>query len=777
MGKRDTRKKTGRRQESTRPKDADEKKELSFLLPTDKDPIIRLTISGKTPEKIREFHLKYWSMKEDGTWTHGVEREEPPRVEERLADYITVISLKYKCRDCSRALDVRNRSEFRGLKNPSNQYCPPCGEKKDKRRQRLLSPGLTAEPLPPQHTFLSAAKVASEANGATKTRSSTASHQVAAPPTAVPRASVPPAVSPSRNDEPHPLLPLEVEVLDDAPEDLVEIGHSYWALTGIDARGRALWASHVSSIDARGRGVINVAAAGGVRASAPTGTCPKCGGPQTFTSRYAFQSACEGALPPCADCAPGFRDKVKQALARPPQPPRQLTDLLQPRTPAHHQIPAHGLATSQQPASGGVSSPAFLPADAIPYASVRAEAVALAMLRYAEATTPISPVKLWATPLHPDRDEEESAVRAAEEAGLLRVLEYPPYSGGTVEPAPGASHGYRAREVTHYAPYGTSPASAADLLDAHLEERLNPDTMSLQRHHDLLRLAVELVAGECVRYFAQQLTVRNLPNVPVNHVNRLRQASHRAAADLSLGVMIQLAWRATKNAAAAAQTSPHVHKNQMTAHAVNYFESQVQRALEGPAQDITPFTSLRYELAGLTRIVFYCALNSDPFTLTPAAAEASFSVSSTAETGLREVEPASLLDSVIELGPEQHEENVQWLRENAEQWAIDEFENCLLRGRAARHLSNSSTDDQLLADTANRLMEILKDSRQITECGIKAVVNTCAAAAMLNTVTITRHGMKAFSGAWIVADFVSRLQAVRGLASETDDPSNTGDEQ
>jgi hypothetical protein len=263
-------------------------------------------------------------------------------------------------------------------------------------------------------------------------------------------------------------------------------------------------------------------------------------------------------------------------------------------------------------------------------APVRAETTTLAALRYAPSATPIPPLVEWPTPLTSDGSWEFDVAEEWFVHGLLTVHPDSPLAGFSWRPSreealaaadgdPQAlpeptCPGFWPTRVPWYVPHATSMGTGAERLDVALTERLNPVRMTAARRETLLDLASDLIAAETVRCFEFQLDTHNLPEVPANHRARMMQAATRLSRLRSVGEGYNVAWRAARDAAAAAQRQPRAPKANMTTYGVNVFESHAQQALD-PDHELRCYQQdSRVPLAPLTRTVFHTILALDPFT-------------------------------------------------------------------------------------------------------------------------------------------------------------------
>ncbi|MCW2695904.1 MAG: hypothetical protein JWR62_989, partial [Modestobacter sp.] len=261
-------------------------------------------------------------------------------------------------------------------------------------------------------------------------------------------------------------------------------------------------------------------------------------------------------------------------------------------------------------------------------APLRAEAAALAALRYAPSTTPLPPLKDWESTLTPTTDLDFDVVcewvdhrlLAIHPATDLAAISWNHSANDAITAANGdpqalpapADQGFYPRLVSLYSQHGTSLGTAAERLDAGLAERLTPARLTADRQEALLDLVAALIAAEAVRYFDFQISVHNLPPVPDNHRARLLDAAARLGAVRTLGEGYSVAWRAASAAATAAQRQPYAPKVNMTTHGVNQFESLAQRATD-PTTSVPSYREdNRVPLSPLTRTVFHTILGVEP---------------------------------------------------------------------------------------------------------------------------------------------------------------------
>lgn len=445
---------------------------------------------------------------------------------------------------------------------------------------------------------------------------------------------------------------LAITPIDGAPEDLVAFGQRYWAIQGVDQYGKVIWAEAATKIDpAMGR--PHFVAAAGVEATVRDATCTRCGTtPGRAKSRSDFDyyvASGQTEWSDCGRCAKNFltgvaRETDPAALARrvsqreaevlraeetrrPWEQQERIRSVERAWNAARRQwVQDHyPLTFTNAPDEATVS-------DALDrlQAPLRAEAAALAALRYAPTATPLSPLQKWDTPLAPDLELERDLAADWWRHGLLAVhpdtdLDDFAWEQDTKEvlaaadgdpgalPEPSAS-GIYTRYVSWYSRHGTSLGTSVERLDAALAARLDPARLTATRQEALLDLVTTLIAAETVRYFEFQLDTHNLPPVPDNHRARMTEAASRLGEVRSLGEAYNVAWRAARDAAAAAQRQLRAPKVKMTVHGLNMFETHAQAALD-LSRDVPAYRpDNRVPLAALTRTVFHTILGADPST-------------------------------------------------------------------------------------------------------------------------------------------------------------------
>ncbi|MFI5657449.1 hypothetical protein [Streptomyces sp. NPDC051684] len=430
-----------------------------------------------------------------------------------------------------------------------------------------------------------------------------------------------------------------IEPLEDADPELVALGERYWSLAGFDAEtGLPRWSEKTSAIDTGGWGRRHyVIAAAGTRAYLDGHACPSCGGPLSLASRTSLQQVCLGEeAPPCADCTPSLAEHVRLLTDPKRTAKREATREAARKRSAYEE--AHATWEQERQAAVADQYPLLFSEEAelpglLHAAGVRELLTALALLRYAPSATPLTALTDWPDPLHPDLRTADNLIHGTRTAGLLRVHSSTPHvafvwepasfeeavqeAGGDLDtlPTPALGDGYYPRRARFYAPYGTSMGTAAELMDTRLTAALAPAALTTGRQEDLLVLATELIAEEALRYFDHRLVELNLPDIPENQQNRLKDAAYRVAGARSLGQVYNLVWQATRAAAEGAQKHPRAPRANMTTHALNRFESLAQRACEESDWTPKPFSEIAgLGLAAMTRVLFYGVLDQPPLT-------------------------------------------------------------------------------------------------------------------------------------------------------------------
>ncbi|MER5988837.1 hypothetical protein [Streptomyces sp. NPDC001787] len=424
------------------------------------------------------------------------------------------------------------------------------------------------------------------------------------------------------------LTPEVVPVVGADPE-LVAIGERYWAMAGFHPElGTPVWCEKAADIDTLGwGGPLYVTAAGGVRAVVDH-TCPECQQRLSLTSRTALADLAKGETPVCVECTESLVDAV-QTLNDPKRKAKREAA----RARVAGQQAVEAAAAAWQSAQRELMDERYRLtfSETVPTASVREMVAALALLRYAPSTTPVSGVGAWLDPLHPARSETVQLLGALVRGRLIRVHPDTPVTamewkvsfrdaltavGGdpeAVDLSPQLTTQFFPLDSCFYAPFATSAGTGAQHLDAVLIERLAPEHLTSGQHDDLLSLAQELVAEEAVRYFTSRLTDLNLPAVTDNHAERLREAAYKVARHRPLAEIYNLAWRSTRSAAESAQKNPRAPRVNMSTHAVNQFESHALRAITEPTWPVKPFGEVPgCGPSAMLRTLFYTVLDVHP---------------------------------------------------------------------------------------------------------------------------------------------------------------------
>ncbi|MFF7251381.1 hypothetical protein ACFZBU_46900 [Embleya sp. NPDC008237] len=413
----------------------------------------------------------------------------------------------------------------------------------------------------------------------------------------------------------------------------VDIASRYWTWVSYGLGETTRWAETVSGIAPDARMIALTSA----EAVVPGHACARCGGPLTLSSRAAFEWVYRHGRrgsESCVDCDTDarieldrFNDPVRQARQEASREAAQARA----DTRARCDAARRAWESARRDLLARKYADAAVP-EAIPEAGVREETVALALLRYAPDAGLIAPLSTWPVPLSAAADEQADLIASTVHAGLPAIHATSSVHAFVWEPAsfdkallaaegvyedvqPAELTGsYYTDRATHYSPHGPHPLSASTALDAHLTKRLDPTGMTTARRQELITLVVEVIADEVLRYFAEQLTRRNLPPVPENHRVRLRDAARRGASVRPMADLVMLAWRAVQKGAVAARTHPRAPKPNMTVHAVNQLESDVQKATADPKHHVKP-ASWHLELAPLTRTLLPAVLDVDPYTV------------------------------------------------------------------------------------------------------------------------------------------------------------------
>lgn len=724
MGKRERRRRRERaklEQAASSDRAASAPSETQLLIPSARNPLLRVLVNDDAPAELHRLCLRYWAMDPDEeTW-------QEPVADLGMASWVTAtISHHSRAfvlhRNCGEETEVASRSQLATLTS-TIRSCAACAAKDDN------------DTIPPQ-------------------RSST-DHE---------------DLDPNEYEADFPAL--EVHRNPDAPSELVAIGEQYWQVAYEDHENSCVyWNGTVSSIDTAGWGPAYLAAAAGVSAIAPGYSCERCEGELVLTSRAAYERLWAGESGTCVRCTAGIAAKVQRLLD---------PGLLEERRVEQDRARERGAVARQaqerreqwkewqQDALASTHPQALSPNSDIPHADVRTEVAALALLRFSPATTPIPPVRLWPNdPLHPVPSQSGEVVADAVRARLLRIHPDSPTTafvwtppslhdaliaaGGDVDALapPELTDLYMPSDASHFVPYGTSMGTAAELLDQHLASRLQPPRLPHERQLQFLDLVEELIAAEAIRYFDYQLEVRHLPPVPENHVARLRESAVRAAGFKTLGQVNSIAWYAVVRASDAAQKHPRAPRANMTTYAVNSFESMVHRAVAEPHR--TEKSYVHDRISGMSRLVFYALLDADPFTTTVADVRNKLPT-------YDDLAPSDTeCDAPLTLEPQMLEQDVRWLRDHQQRWEPEDFRKHLLLVAALRHIPHASTDDTELAAAAQALQHILHDNQTPDAAPHDPPLDTCSAARLL-THPVLRDGIQGPSGQWVVADFVSRLK-------------------
>ncbi|MEU9485892.1 hypothetical protein AB0D83_19890 [Streptomyces decoyicus] len=207
---------------------------------------------------------------------------------------------------------------------------------------------------------------------------------------------------------------------DEADPELVAIGERYWAFAGFAPDyNTPIWCEKTTSIDTGGWGSpLHAVAAAGVRAVVPGHKCPQCEGPLSLTSRTAFQQLCNGDVPACVDCNPSVLGAVHAVLD-----PKRKAKREAAKTKAAEKEARGAARTLWTEAQRSILNEVYTLAynAAVPTAPVKEMTAALALLRYAPSTTPISDVGSWFAPLYPTGREAFSLLGALVRSGLLSI--------------------------------------------------------------------------------------------------------------------------------------------------------------------------------------------------------------------------------------------------------------------------------------------------------------------------------------------------------------------
>ncbi|MFJ6578021.1 hypothetical protein ACIQMY_18850 [Streptomyces sp. NPDC091368] len=553
------------------------------------------------------------------------------------------------------------------------------------------------------------------------------------------------------------LIPTVVPVAEADPE-LVAVGERYWALAGFTPElGTPVWSEKAKDISVAGWGKqLYVVAAAGVRATVPERACPDCAGPLSLTSRTAFQQVIDGHDPACVECTPSLVAAIEFVTD-----PSRKAKREKAQAQARAQQVAAGArdrwATAQKEALTEKYPASFPCAGEFPHVGVKEMVATLALLRYAASTSPISQVGDWVTPLYPQAEKIYSVVASTVHADLLAIDPGSPPSAFIWEPAsfeqavqdaggdldavasPRLTGQFYPLKARLFAPLGPSAGIAVKNLDAHLAKELRPAAMNAGRQDDLLALAQELIAGETIRYFNNRLVELNLPAVPDNHTARLTEAAEKVAGHRSIGESYNLAWRATRAAAEAAQRSPYAPRANMTTHAVNQFENLAKQAVDDPDWVIKPFSEIqRHGVAAMTRVLFYTVLDVNPVEATVPS--------------LRLALPAPSVERVPAQAaagtPEWEDVDLDWLDANPDGW--DPRAVPLLLDALAKHEGLApewEVDERVVARGATHLRNLYENLAPLL--GERHAAMAVFAASELLTHPISVTSVPYTSGKWI----------------------------
>lgn len=424
--------------------------------------------------------------------------------------------------------------------------------------------------------------------------------------------------------------------------ELAAIGRDYWDLVEIDDDNRPRWKMAVSKIDTKGRGAAHVLAAIAVRAEFPGASCRRCEQPLQLTTRTRFEQVLRGSRADCVSCDEQLQDRIAQVVnpGAYREHKRREKEKRQQRQAEYEQryrgwldaCREHLQATYRDELSPDVP---------FPTGDVRAELAALTVVRFTPEIAPITPIAGWGHefPFYPADDGTATMLGEALRARLLE-----PHSQSSLNafrwekcfseayrdagedldqlPDPQLSNQFYPLMVSWHVRYGPSAETAVQRLDEHLAYRLDPANMTEQRQQDMLGVAAETLRAEAQRYFAHQLDYRKLPAVAENHQPRLDEAIAQLLDARPLGTAYYLAWLATKTAAAQAHSQPRIPKSNMTTHAVNRFQQDVQRACDDEEFAQTVFdVPIGCPLSAFTRTLFFNVLEADPVKALPSSIE------------------------------------------------------------------------------------------------------------------------------------------------------------
>ncbi|MFI2031872.1 hypothetical protein [Streptomyces buecherae] len=705
-----------------------------YLTPTQAEPALKIVLGTDAPIEAHEWALRYWSLEESGTWTNQVTDLEAtgwtPETVSSIA-YAQVLSLA--CGECGKPPEVRSRAEvdaLQGTDRSAGTLCPECVSQP--------KPAIPSPTPSPEHQ-----------------------HD---PPLGDDNAEEASQGEPS---------PLEIELLEGAPEELTAIAKQYWNLTYIEPESQyVVWSGPVKAIDTRGWGPAHIAAGAAVRAHMPGRSCRTCSGPLTFTSRTAFEQAYFGDSPPCVDCSPALLGKMLKLRA--PSPAAKAPQREQATSRKVRHSAEDRWAEQQAEAIRDRHSVSFRAGEEMPTADVRTEASVLALLHYAPSTTPIEPTRLWGDPLDPDPHRSMGEILVH---GFIRIHPDSPPSafcwepenfreaiaaaGGDIDavPPPRLTNRYYAQLAFHYVPFGTSMGTATENLIAHLVKRLAPATFDQDRRQGFLTLVQELIAAEALRYFDLQLDKRHLPPIPDNHLARLKDVARRGSATLALGELNNLVWRAARSAADAAQRTPQAPRANMSTFALNCLETYVQQALTD-AQPIKPYTFDPSLLAALTRTVFYTAINADPFTtsapqvdhILPPPVPATASLDAGREDG-EEARTDTSTSAQAKRDDELAQRVLTWLAEHRDAWTVQDFTDHLRYLQAQALAPRPTARQRTHSAAASSMLDLYHDLRHLLSASDQDVALTVCAAAQ----RFLNDHEQADTGASVVEQFFLRL--------------------
>lgn len=418
--------------------------------------------------------------------------------------------------------------------------------------------------------------------------------------------------------------------IDGADPELIAIGERYWAMAGFHPElGTPVWCEKSADIDTLGwGGPLYVVAAGGVRAVVDH-VCPECRQQLSLTSRTALADLTKGETPWCVSCTESLTSALQML-----NDPKRKAKRNAARARAAEQRALDTALTEWRNAQRHVMEDRYRLAfsETVPRASVSEMVAALALLRYAPSTTPISKIGSWLDRFHPAQRETVQLLGALVRAGLTRIHPTTPVTAMEWEPAsfqaalaaadgdpesvdvdPQLTTQFFPLDSSFYAPFATSPGTGAQHLDTVLSEPLAPERLTAGQHDDILTLAQELIAEEALRYFTVRLEELNLPAVTENHIERLSEAAYKVARHRPLGEVYNLVWRSTRAAAESAQKNPRAPRANISTHAVNQFETHALRAVTELTWPIKAFGEVTdCGLSAMTRTLFYTVLDLHP---------------------------------------------------------------------------------------------------------------------------------------------------------------------